>query len=107
MEQAALAIAEFLTGVGERDFLASDLLQSAILQKLSVIGEAAARISLTVREQNPQVEWGVIVGLRNIVVHAYFSISWSAIWETARSDVPELLEDISRILSELPESDPL
>lgn len=49
--EAAEAIAGFLAGVSQQQFLASDLLQSAILQKLSVIGEAAAR--LTARSARP------------------------------------------------------
>lgn len=43
--EAAEAISGFLAGVTEEQFLASDLLQSAVLQKLTIIGEAPARLS--------------------------------------------------------------
>ena len=42
--EAADAIAAFLTDVEEADFVGHDLLRSAVLQKLTIIGEAAARL---------------------------------------------------------------
>lgn len=41
--EAAGDIARFIAGVGADAFQGSDLLRSAVVQKLSVIGEAAAR----------------------------------------------------------------
>ena len=43
--EAADAIERFIEGVSEGDFIGNDLLRSAVLQKLSVIGEAASRLS--------------------------------------------------------------
>jgi uncharacterized protein with HEPN domain len=43
--EAAEAIEKFLHGVKREDFTGNDLLRSAILQKLSIIGEAAARVA--------------------------------------------------------------
>ena len=42
--EAADAIARFLKEIGESDFMQDELRQSAVLQKLIVIGEAAGRI---------------------------------------------------------------
>jgi uncharacterized protein with HEPN domain len=71
---AADAIARFIADMDDdRDFFTDDLRQSAILQKLIVIGEAASRLSDDLRAAHPEVEWADIVGFRNIAVHAYFS----------------------------------
>jgi uncharacterized protein with HEPN domain len=43
--EAADAVAAFLAGAERERFLQDDLLRSAVLQKLSIIGEAAARLS--------------------------------------------------------------
>ncbi len=102
IEEAALAIGRFLEGIDEGAFLSDELIQSAVLQKLTVIGEAAARVSTEVKLQHSAVEWPIIVGLRNIVVHAYFAVSWETIWETAQRDVPRLLKDIREVISGLP-----
>ncbi len=43
--EAADAIAGFLKDVDKETFAGSDLIRSAVLQKLMVIGEAVARVS--------------------------------------------------------------
>lgn len=72
--EAADAVQRFVSDVDEETFLADELRQSAVLQKLIVIGEAAARIDRSFRAQFPDVPWTDIVGFRNIAVHAYFSV---------------------------------
>ena len=42
--EAASAVAGFVQGVTEKDFVGNELVKSAVLQKLMVIGEAAARV---------------------------------------------------------------
>ncbi|HMQ13692.1 MAG TPA: DUF86 domain-containing protein [Candidatus Competibacter phosphatis] len=39
-----------------------------------------------------------MVGFRNIAVHAYFSVDWRIVWQTASSDTPQLREQVVRIL---------
>lgn len=96
---AADAIKRFLSGVDQDAFLQDEVLQSAVLQKMIVIGEAAARISDEYRERHPEVEWSDIVAFRNFVVHVYFSIKWHVVWKTATESVPELRQKIAAILA--------
>jgi len=100
MVDAADAIGRFVTGVGYDDFVRDELRQSAVLQKLVVMGEAAARLSTDFRASHPAVEWADIVGFRNIAVHEYFAVNWSIVWVAATEDVPFLREKIARILAE-------
>ncbi len=105
--EAAEAIAKFLQDVTRDAFLGNDLLRSAVLQKLSVIGEAAARLSPEFTVRHPEVEWPDIVAFRNIAVHAYFNVDWSIVWVAATQDAPALSEQIMRILrAEYPDEQP-
>ncbi|MCX7007196.1 MAG: DUF86 domain-containing protein [Kiritimatiellaeota bacterium] len=107
MLEAADAIGRFLGGVERDRFLGDDLLRSAVLQKLSIIGEAAARLPKDFHARHPVVEWRDIVGFRNIAVHAYFAVQWSMVWTTATRDVPELRAKIAQIMQvEFPEDTP-
>ena len=96
--EACDTIQAFLQGIDPSAFLASELHEAATLQKLTVIGEAAARLSQTFREAHPQVEWRDIVALRNISVHAYFAVQWDIVWATATDDVPVLRRQVLEIL---------
>ena len=98
---AAEAIERFLSDVEERQFLDDELLQSAVLQKLTIIGEAASRVSTSIRSEHPDIEWRTVVGLRNVVVHEYFALSRRSIWETASQDVPQLRRQVERLLRDL------
>jgi uncharacterized protein with HEPN domain len=99
--EAADAIFRFLTGVGEADFMNDELRQSAVLQKLIVIGEAAARLPEGFKERHPQIPWRDIAAFRNIAVHAYFAVNWRIVWETATQDVPDMRSQIASLLENL------
>lgn len=107
MLEAADAIGRFLSSAERERFLGDDLLRSAVLQKLSIIGEAAARLPKAFQARHPAVEWRDIVAFRNIAIHAYFAVQWSIVWTTATRDVPELRAQIAQIMQgEFPEDAP-
>lgn len=76
------------------------MMNSAVLQKLMVIGEAAARLSKEFIQRFPEVPWLDIIGFRNIAVHEYFAIRWDIVWVAATEEVPVLKEQIEKILKE-------
>lgn len=96
--EAADAVERFCEGTEHDRFLQDELRQSAVLQKLIVIGEAAARLSPEFRACHPAIEWADIVGFRNIAVHEYFAVNWSVVWVTATQDVPVLARQVAQIL---------
>ena len=66
--EAADAIAGFIHGVDAERFLNDDLVRSAVLHKLAVIGEAAARVSMALRARFPETPGAT---------SSAFAISWS------------------------------
>ena len=98
--EAAEAIERFLAGISESEFLGEELYQAAVLQKLSVIGEAAARLSKDLRGEQAHIDWQDIVGFRNIAVHQYFAVNWEIVWITATRDAPLLKDQVEKILAE-------
>lgn len=97
--EAADAIQRFVAGGAREGFLQDDMLRSAVLHKLTVIGEAAARLPEEFRARYPEVEWADIVAFRNIAVHAYFSVDWSIVWIAATHDAPQLRQAVAAILA--------
>ena len=96
--EAADHIASFIAGTDFEGFQKSELVRSAVVQKLSVIGEAAARASEELKIRHPEVEWPQIIAFRNILIHSYFGIQWDVVWKAAVNGCPVLREHVARIL---------
>ena len=82
-------------------FDTDELLQSAVLHWIEIIGEAARGVGDKVRTAHPEVPWRVITGMRNRVSHGYFDIDLDVVWNTVTRDLPKLQESVTRILAEL------
>ena len=103
---AAEALTHFVIGISKDEFACNDLVNTAVIHKLQIIGEAAAHVSAETRNLHPEIEWAKLVGFRSIAVHAYFAVDWSIVWNAATRNVPILREQVARILAEeFPDAD--
>jgi uncharacterized protein with HEPN domain len=96
--EALDSVAQIIAGRTEAEFLSNTILCYAVAHRLTVVGEAAGRISREMTDANSSVPWPDIVGLRNILVHQYFGIHWPLVWKTASEDAPMLRSRIAEIL---------
>jgi len=62
-----------------------------VLHQLPVVGEAVKRLSPEFREGRPEVPWKKIAGMRDVLIHAYDDVDVESVYETLRTDVPDLL----------------
>ena len=70
----------------------------AVSLNFVVIGEVAARIPDNVVNAHPEIAWNLIRGMRNRLVHDYFSIDAEIVWDTVQNDLPPLIEPFKRLL---------
>jgi uncharacterized protein with HEPN domain len=76
------------------------MMNSTVLQKLTVIGEAAAHLPKEFTKRFPGIPWLDIVGFRNIAVHEYFAIRLDIACVAATEEVPGLNEQVAQILQQ-------
>ncbi len=91
IQEAIRAILEFTNDVTEEKFYQSDLLQSAVIRKFEIMGEAAKRLPKKLRDKNPDIPWKQMAGFRDILIHDYDDLNLEIIWETIRTDLPSIL----------------
>lgn len=84
----------------KEDFLENELVQVWIIHHLQVIGEAASSLSPEVRRCTPKIPWQAIVGLRNILVHAYFRVDPEELWVVVERDIPLLKKSVGDLLED-------
>lgn len=87
---------------GSEAFLQDELVQVWMVHHLQIIGEAASRLPPDLRTASPGVPWKQVIGLRNILVHAYFRVDPDEIWAVVDHDIPALREEVVRLLATLP-----
>jgi uncharacterized protein with HEPN domain len=104
LESAREAIS-FVAGRQRRDLEEDRMLLRAVVQCIQVIGEAASRVSEETRSRVAELPWGKIVGMRNILVHAYFSIDTEVVWKVLKERLPELVTQVEAALKAWPQGD--
>jgi len=96
--EAASDIQKFLRKYDERLFMKSDLLQSAVIRKFEIIGEAAKRVSDDFKKESEDIEWRKISGMRDVLIHDYFGIDLKGVWNTATKDIPVLIKKLKKFI---------
>lgn len=87
--------------LGRSAFLDDRPMQHAVIRCLTVVGEAANRVSEETCIALPHVEWSEAIGLRNVLVHDYRGIDMDRIWTIVEQDLPPLLSALDSYLSSI------
>jgi uncharacterized protein with HEPN domain len=83
----------------DRDaFFTDRMRQDATLRKLEVIGQAVKNLSDRTKSLQPGIPWKQIAGLRDKVIHDYFSVNLEIVWAVVEKDLPKLRTAISKLL---------
>lgn len=100
-------IAKHLKGVSQAKFMKSELHQAAVIRELEVIGEASRFVSDETKAKFTAIPWREIAGMRNRLIHEYFDVDHSIVWEVAHTQLPALKEEFEQVfLDTAPPSHP-
>ncbi len=88
-------------GLTLEELMKNETLKRAFLRSLEVVGEASKNISTDFREKYPQIKWRELAGLRDKLIHHYFSVNWNRVWDVIKNWIPEIKEEIKRILNKI------
>lgn len=101
MREAIDNVRQFLSGKTEMDFLQNKMLYFAVVKNMEIIGEAAYMLTRNFTDTHPLTSWRDIIRMRHILVHGYYQIEASIVWESIESDLPLLHCQIEQYIEEL------
>lgn len=90
-------ITRYIDGQTRDSFLQNSEKQDAVIRQLEIVGEATKRISTETREKNPEIPWSEMAGMRDKLIHDYIGVDLWIVWETAKSDVPEIKQMLLKL----------
>ena len=98
MLEASRLAQEYIAGMSKAAFLVDRRTQQAVVLNLITIGEVASRLMSEhpkFADDNPDIPWRQMRGMRNRMAHGYFDINLEIVWETVKTSLPDLERQIS------------
>ena len=91
---------QFMEGKSLADLEKDVMLRYAVVKCLEIIGEAAYMLTLKFKESHPKTPWNVIIKMRHVLVHGYYSIQMPIVWDIVKNDFPQLRPEIVQYIEE-------
>ncbi|WP_299285824.1 DUF86 domain-containing protein [uncultured Mucilaginibacter sp.] len=96
--ESAESIVDYTSSYTYQEFLNDKKTIDAVIRNFEIIGEASNKLSQSIKNSLPNIEWEKIRGFRNKLVHEYFGIDYQIIWYTKNELLPSLIIAIKNIL---------
>ena len=95
----------YTNGLTFEDFSNNFMVTEACLYNIQVIGEAVTHLPADIKENETEIPWKLIKGMRNRLIHEYFGTDLPLVWRVIKEELPSLLSSIEKLFSSLQQQD--
>jgi uncharacterized protein with HEPN domain len=78
--------------------LDNETLKRAFTRSLEIIGEAVKKLNNDFILRYNKIEWRSMAGMRDKLIHGYFSVDYFIVWNVITTKIPTLYNEIGKIL---------
>ena len=82
-------------------FLTSTLIQDAVIRNLQTLCESTQKLSSTLKQAHPEIDWAGLAFVRNTLTHEYLYLNMERLWSIVEDDLPKFKVAATRLLAEL------
>jgi len=90
----------YVKGMSQSDFMTDTKTVHAVERCISIVGEAANKLSPDAIGAIPDIPWTEIRGIRNRVIHDYGMVNLDIIWNIVQYELTTLINTCSKTLNE-------
>jgi uncharacterized protein with HEPN domain len=94
--------ADHVRDLDTASFASDALRKDAVCFCLLIVGEACREAAKGLRELPDDIPWAEINGMRNILVHDFWQIDTTIIYNVARNEARPLADRLDRLIDSLP-----
>lgn len=87
-----------VTSLAFEQFMADETIKRAACMTLINIGELARFLSEEVKETADDIPFNEIIATRNVAAHGYQTLRFDDVWNTIKTDIPDLKTKIANLL---------
>lgn len=91
-------IESYVSGTDKEAFMASSLVQDAVIRNLQIMAESTQRLSDQLKESQPMIDWYKIAGFRNVLAHDYLGVDVQRVWNIVEKEIPLLKKAVCAML---------
>lgn len=95
---------QYMEGKTESDLTNNSMLFFAVVKNIEIVGEAAYKLTHEFKESHPTTPWRQIVAMRHILVHGYYQVTASEVYNVYENDLPILLSQLTQYIEETSET---
>ncbi len=90
-----------IKSLGFEEFLKEEKTCDAVIRCIEVIGEATKNIPDEIRSKYHFIPWRDMAGMRDKIIHAYFTVDFETVWLVVKEEIPRLKPMIKRVSEDL------
>jgi uncharacterized protein with HEPN domain len=97
LDEIRFLIAE-VSGMSEDQFMVDEKTQRAFARSFEIIGEASKKIPDDFKAAHSEVNWTAMARMRDKLIHHYFGVDYSLVWNTIQENIPGLERQLKKLI---------
>ena len=102
IRDSAEKIFQYVQGMDFETFSQDQRTIDAVVRNFEIIGEASRHVPDEFKSANSHISWQEMNRMRNRLIHAYFGVNVTVVWDTIVNDLPPLLSSIRELVESHP-----
>ena len=98
--EAIERIRKYTQNLDEAEFSSDIKTQDAVIRNLEIIGEAARSLPDEIKKSRSEIEWQKIIALRNILIHEYFGVNTTILWDIVQNKLDTLEQTCKKLIGD-------